>query len=305
VVLRTFSPEGQRAFGCSIDPRAANLKATKDYLQSVTGPLAPGAMTSWLKQIEQRMGMQDIRVYGVPANSRVARVIVDADYRMKLIGVGKLKTNVGIPNIFDLMASSKTADPLPLNAYRWWLTMKYDSVLHNASKNVYEIRGSSVLVKSEDQMISDAGKQVQTGQLSPANRKFAENFTNNYGALAKQDLVFADLQNVFDLGMVAALVQREHLADKIGWNPGVFAASGDYKPHAWNAPTAVQTVMSHRVQKGTDILVQAAGGVRVDLWETISKQDLIRASDNVQPLDQSGKAPESLPAGRWWWNGAE
>lgn len=305
VLLRTFSPAGNRVFGCSIDPRAANLKATKEYLASINGPLAPGALGGWLKQIEQRMGQQDIRIYGVPNNSRVARVIVDADYRMKLIGVGKMSGGKGIPSIFDLMAKSKNDDQLPLNAYRWWLTMKYDAVLHNEARNVYEIQGSSVLVKSEDQMISDAGKQVQSGKSSGVNRQFAENFTKNYNSLAKQDLVFADLQNIFDLGMVAALCHREHLADKIGWNLGAFGNEGVYQPQAWTAPTTVKTVMAHRVTGGTNILVQAAGGVQANLLENIRNENLVRASADVKPLDREGSAPANLPTGRWWWNGAE
>jgi len=305
VLLRTFSPVGNRVFGCSIDPRAANLKATKEYLASINGPLAPGAMGGWLKQIEQRMGLQDIRIYGVPNNSRVARVIVDADYRMKLIGVGKMSGGKGIPSIFDLMAKSKSDDQLPLNAYRWWLTMKYDAVLHNESKNVYEIQGSSVLVKSEDQMISDVGKQVQSGKSSGVNREFAENFTKNYDSLAKQDLVFADLQNIFDLGMVAALCHREHLADKIGWNLGAFGNEGVYQPQVWTAPTTVKTVMAHRVTGGTNILVQAAGGVQANLLESIRNENLVRASADVKPLDREGSAPANLPTGRWWWNGSE
>lgn len=304
-LLRTFGPAGNRTFGCSIDPRAENLKATKDFVTASNRPLAPGALPGWLQQIEKRMGLQDIRIYGVPNNSRVARVIVDADYRMKLIGVGKMQAGPGIPSIFDLMARTKSDDKLPLNAYRWWLTMKYDAVLHNESKNVFEILGSSVLVKSEDQMISDAGKQVQAGKTSGANRQFAENFTKNYGSLAKQDLVFADLQNVFDLGMVAALCHTEHLADKIGWDLGAFRSGGEYAPQAWPAPTTVQTVLAHRVQNGTNILVQAAGGVQGNLVDSIKGQTLVRESADVKPLDQEGTAPAKLPAGRWWWNASK
>lgn len=306
VLMRTFGPAGNRTFGCSIDPREANLKSTKEYLASTRNtPLTPGALDTWLRQIEQRMGLQDIRIYGVPANSRVAHVIVDADYRMKLIGVGKMSGGKGIPNIFDLMAKSKQDQQLPLNAYRWWLTMKYDAVLHNEARNVYEIQGSSVLVKSEDQMISDSGKQVQSGKVSNVNRQFAENFTKNYSTLAKQDLVFADLQNIFDLGMVAALCHREHLADKIGWNLGAFADAGNYQPRSWKAPTTVKTVMAHRVSDRTDILVQAAGGVQANVLQEIRNENLVRPSADVKSLDRDGAAPASLPAGRWWWNGAE
>ncbi|MFO1023395.1 MAG: DUF1598 domain-containing protein [Planctomycetales bacterium] len=167
-VLRTFGPGGKGVFGCSIDPRPAHLKATKEYIDqsAARGPLAPNAVPGWMRQIEDRMGLQDIVIYGVPADSRVARVIIDADYRMKLIGIGKLNTGAGIPSVFDLMASQKDKDKLPLNALRWWLTMNYSSVLHSGDKNVYEMKGSSVLVKSEDQMVTATGDRIHTGKAS-------------------------------------------------------------------------------------------------------------------------------------------
>ncbi len=305
VLLRTFGPGGERVFGCSIDPRAANLKSTKEYLASIKGPLAPGALGGWLQQIENRMGLQDIRIYGVPAESRIARTIVDADYRMKLIGIGKLAGVKQIPSIFELMAKSREKEELPLNAYRWWLTMKYDAILHNEAKNVYEIQGSSVLVKSEDQMISENGKQVQSGKVSGVNRQFAENFTTHYRELAAQDPVFADLQNIFDLGMVAALCHREHLAEKIGWNLGEFGSAGNYKTKSWPAPRTVKTVMAHRVSGGTNILVQAAGGVQADLLGAMKSEDLVRSSADVRSLDLEAAVPADQPAARWWWNGVE
>ena len=54
-----------------------------------------GALTSrqtkgWVKSLQRNLGMQDVRIEGVPADSRIARVIFDADYRMKLIGIGKM-----------------------------------------------------------------------------------------------------------------------------------------------------------------------------------------------------------------------
>lgn len=302
VLLRTFGTAENHAFGCSIDPRPENLLATKQYLSSIKGPLPPGAMTGWLQQIEKHMGLQDIRIYGVPSSSRVANVMVTADYRMKLIGIGKMSAGPSIPDIFKLMAKSKDQEQLPLQAFRWWLTMKYDAVLHNESRNVYEIKGSSVLVKSEDQMISSSGKQLQAGNANGANRLFAENFSNHYEELARRDTVFADLQNIFDLGMVAAICRREHLADKIGWDFGEFAASGRYQPQALRAPTSVKTVMSHRVSGGKNILVQAAGGVQVNLLRAIREENLIQSSTLVKSLDTEGAAPADQPEGRWWWN---
>jgi len=266
--------------------------------------LAPTAVTGWLKQIEDRMGLQDIVIYGVPADSRVGRVMVDADYRMKLIGIGKLNSQVGIPSVFDLLASQKSAEKMPLNALRWWLTMNYSSIVHSADKHVFELQGSSVLVKSEDQMISSSGAQVGTGKASAVNQRFAELFTQRYAELAKRDLAFADLQNVFDLGMIAAVLRSEHLAEKVGWNMGVFAVGGAYQPAHWQTPRVVKSVLNHRSDGNSELVVQVAGGVRADLLAVLGDHDKVRGSDAVKPLDREGKKPQGLPAGRWWWDAA-
>ena len=48
-------------------------------------------------------------------DSRAARVIVEADYRMKLIGIGKLEPVAGIPDYFDLLAQ---------NPHTYWPVLK-------------------------------------------------------------------------------------------------------------------------------------------------------------------------------------
>lgn len=301
-VLRTFSPNGERIFGCSINPRKEGMKAVKEYVDASqkAGPLAPGGMKNFLGDIQQRMGQQDVQMYGVPENSRVARILLAADYRMKLIGIGKLEGGQDIPSIFELLPKFTKHEPLPLDALRWWLTMKYDAVLHSPDRQVYEIRGSSVLVQSEDQIVQKDGTRLQTGKASPVNQMFAKNFTEHYAELAKQDLVFAELQNVFDLGMVAALLQTEHLAQRANWNLGSFADNGGYKPKTVPAAKTVESVINHRVYRGNDIVVQVAGGVRGDVLTLARQPELHREAAELQDVPKT--KPSKLPAGRWWWD---
>ena len=305
-VLRTFSKSGEKIFGCSINPRKEGLKAVKDYVTASqkAGPLAAGGTKSFLSDIQQRMGPQDVEFYGVPANSRVARILLAADYRMKLIGIGKLEGGPEIPSIFELLPKFTQHEALPLDALRWWLTMKYESILHSPDRQVYEICGSSVRVMSEDQFVQADGTRIQTGKASPVNQLFAKNFTDHYAELAKQDLVFAELQNVFDLGMVAALLQTEHLAQRAQWNFGSFAENGAYKPKTVAPAKTVESVINHRVYRGNDIVVQVAGGVRADLLSVARQAELHREAAELQALPAQAK-PGKLPVGRWWWDAAK
>lgn len=303
-VLRTFSDQGEEIFGCSFDPRAEGLARVKEFVakSNARGPLRAGAgVRNWTKQLKDQLGVQDITLYGVPDTSRVARVLIEADYRMKMIGIGKMDAGDNIPSYFDLLAKHNNNAPQKLEALRWWLTMKYDSVMHNTQRTAYQVVGSSVLCQSENQIVTKDGERLQTGKAEELNREFAANFTKHYQELAQQDLVYADLQNIFDLAMVAALMRNEQLAQRAGWEMNAFAANGAYRPAELEPAHTVETVVNHRVYNGKDVVVQVAGGVRVDTRSVVKNKNNLKVSDKVGTLSTQSKAP-ALPVGRWWWD---
>jgi hypothetical protein len=299
-VLRTFSDGGEGIFGCSINPRQAGLRDLKQYVEQSQsrGPISSRAVRSWVNQLQRKLGLQDVEIYGVPANSRVARVIVEADFRMKLIGIGKLDGGAEIPNYFDLMTSQQVKDVSSLDALRWWLSLKCEQVLKSENGQAFEIQNSAVLCQSENQFVNADGERIQTGQAEETNRQFAANFTEHFDTLALRDPVFADLRNVFDLALVAALIQRERLADQAGWDYGVFANNGPFQPAFHETPLVVDTVVNHRVYNNSNIVVQVAGGVRVDARSLVAEPQLSPRLGQVAQNSQSGE----LPAGRWWWD---
>ena len=295
-VLRTFSPGARQMFGCSIDPRPEGLQAVQQFVtdSQKAGPLPAGGAKSWAAKIGDKLGRQDITIYGVPSNSHVARVILEADYKMKLIGIGKLEGGSQVPDYFELTQQHPEFATSNIEALRWWLSMKYEAVLHSPDRTAFEIAGSSVQCKSENQHLQANGQRVQTGKSEPLNEMFAQNFTDNYNALAAQEPVFADLKSVFDLALVAALIEREDLDGKSHWNRGAFAVHGAYKTASYNVPTQVDTVVNHRVYKGKDIVVQVAGGVRADVASVVSDESLQKES--------TAATKPALPEGRWWWD---
>ncbi|WP_417385950.1 DUF1598 domain-containing protein [Gimesia sp.] len=303
-ILRTFSDQGENIFGCSFDPRAEGLARVNEFVtqSNARGPLSAGAgVRNYTRQLKEKLGVQDITLYGVPDTSRVARVLIEADYRMKLIGIGKMDAGKNIPSYFDLLAQESNASGLNLEALRWWLTMKYDSVLHNPQRTAYQVVGSSVLCQSENQIVTKEGERLRTGKAEKLNREFAANFTKHYQELAQQDLVYADLQNIFDLALVAALMRNEQLANRAGWEMNAFASNGAYRPAEFEAAHTVDTVVNHRVYNGKDVVVQVAGGVRVDTNSVVKNQQNLKVSPEVGAVSAQSKAP-ALPAGRWWWD---
>ena len=302
-VLRTFSNDGSRIFGCSIDPQQANVKAVQEYAAAsqASGPLTPAATRRWAKKIGEVLGMQDISVYGVDGDSRVASVLVEADYRMKLIGIGELNAGSEIPDYFTLLKKQPQYISGSMDALRWWMTMQYESVMHSDDLNSFQVRGSAVQCQSENEFLTAKGERQSTGKSEPLNRQFAKNFTDHYQQLAASDPIFADLQGIFDLALVAALIDKHHLDHKVNWNRGVFAADGAYQPATYATPKQTESVVNYRVYNGKDIVLQVAGGVRADLMSVANSAEINQTSPRLQSTADQAKAND-IPENRWWWD---
>ena len=302
-VLRTFDDGGMRMFGCSIDPKPENIKAVQEYAAAsqAKGALSPAGVRRWAKNIGQILGLQDISVYGVSADSRVARVLVEADYRMKLIGIGELEAGSDIPDYFTLLKRNPQFINGGLDALRWWMTMKYESIMHSADHDAFQLRGSGVKCQSENQFLTANGQRKNTGKSEPINRQFAENFTQHYAALAESDPIFADLQGIFDLALVAALIDRNQLDWKADWDRGVFDIDGDYQPATYTVPRQTESVVNHRVFNGKDVVLQVAGGVNANLLAVVKNSEINEQSPHLEGTAEEAKA-QDVPANRWWWD---
>ncbi|VAX37716.1 hypothetical protein MNBD_PLANCTO02-1591 [hydrothermal vent metagenome] len=300
-VLRTFSKGGNGAFQCLIVPREENMKKVQEYSNRSQGTLgSSSSIRNFAKQIEKRLGEQDVVYNGIPRNSRVARVILDADYKMKLIGINRLEKG-GIRSYFDLLPKEQQKNGPSNSALRWWLTMKYDAVLHSDDHNVFEIQGASVLCQSENEFITKEGKRIHTGKAEPTNRAFASGFTSRYAKLASEETCFADMQNIFDLSLVAALLNRERVEGRFRWNSGVFAKGKGYRPMTYASVQTVPSAVNFRIYNGRDIVVQAAGGVKGDLNTVLENPKIFKQAPRLGNMSTTAKAPQ-LPEGRWWWD---
>ncbi len=297
---RTFSSGGAGFFMCSIDPKPEQVKAVKN-LVAKSGTLSAQNVGAFTKTAEETLGLQNVIVHGVPADSRVASVIVDADYQMKLIGIGKRDGAGGMKSYFDLVSRSERRGSA-MDALRWWMTVGYDAIYVDPSQQAFEFSGRSIRCLSENQVVQNDGSRLATGKAEKANAEFARLFTENLPKLADQEMLFADLQNVFDLALVSALVQSHGIGHQVGWHSEVFGVDGSYQPSNADVPSELLTAANFRTYRGGDIVVQVAGGVRGDLKSIVQNPETFEISPEV-----AKKAATANPigqSGRWWWDAA-
>ncbi len=300
VVLRNAMTRDGR-FGCSITPRQENLVATQKFLEASAGKaIKPHQRDKWLEELRSTVGKQNIEVFGIDPRTRTARIIVEADYRMKLIGMG---LEEGVLGVTSYLASLKPGmEDRPMTVLRWWFTLNYDALRTTASHDAYELHGQGVKVLSENEMLNELGERIHTGKSDEPTAEFAHSFTKHFPELAKKYPIYAELQNIFDLALVAALVRNENLAELLDWRMPYFGPQGQYQPTLGHAPTQVDTVVNDRVMSRTKFVAGVSGGVTVQAREFVTP-------DNIQ-LDEYGglkaargnSTPKDLPADAWWWD---
>lgn len=297
---RTFSSGGQGFFMCSIDPKQEQVKAVQE-LVAKHGDLSAKNVGAFTKKAEDTLGLQNVIVQGIPQDSRIASVIVDADYQMKLIGIGKREGAAGMKSYFDLISREERRGS-SMDALRWWMTVGYDAIYVAPNQQAFEFSGRAIRCLSENQIVKPDGTHASTGKAEKANAEFARLFTENLPQLADQEMVFADLQNIFDLALVSALVQSQGIGHQAGWHSEIFAADGSYKPTDVDVPDELMTAANFRTYRGGDIVVQVAGGVRGDLKSIVQNPETFEVSAEV--AKKAALANPIGQSGRWWWDAA-
>ena len=113
--------------------------------------------------------------------------MVEADYRMKLVGMGLEQGVPGVESYLDLdQAPARARSPPPMGVLRWWFTLNYDAILAAGDRQAFAIRGQGVKVQSENEQLTAEGKRIHTGQSEELNRQFARSFTEHFDELCRE-----------------------------------------------------------------------------------------------------------------------
>jgi hypothetical protein len=305
VLLRYMTNSRDMTFRCLITPRKEGLARVKAWQEnSAKHPIqgTPAGRKAWLEQLRGQLGLQDIEVCGLDPHTRAARIIVEADYRMKLVAMG---LENGVPGVQSYLASIKLrpGESAPaMSVLRWWFVLNYDAVRASRDHTAFEIRGQGVKVESENERLTAEGGQVHTGQSDELTSKFARSFTENFEALSDKYPIYGELRNVCDVALVASLVREEDMAGKVGWHMTCFGNPAAYRVELGPAPKTVQSVANYRVVNQKTIIAGVSGGVRVDPHRLVTQQAVQVDSDPRLSGQRSAVVRPGLPSDAWWWD---
>ena len=104
---------------------------------------------------------------------------------------------------------------------------------------------------------------------------------------------------MFDLAFALSLIQRENLAEKVGWQPTLFFNDGRLPLPAVRVPREVDTVINHRVLKGRHVVAGVSGGVWLDAGQSLEVR-IAEQPAEVQPDLPVTEADQAKQP--WWWD---
>ena len=291
VALRSIEAQKRTPISCSIDPSSDGLKKLQALYKQVR-TIDNDDPSELMTAVESTLGPQAITVTGVPETSHFARVLVAGDYRMKRLAMAfEASPIAGLPDFLHMIKTSGKAPKTMLP--RWWLAPAYDALLSAPDGLAWELRKAGVKAMTEEEVLNAAGERQRTGQASPLAKKWADNMTNHYDELSLKEVIFGQLRNCMDLAVVAALVSKENLTEKCSWSMPLLL-SPELAVEEYNAPHQVDSAAS-AVQKGTNWIISASGGVQIDPFQPLDKP-------TVSPALGELRAKAAAPGKSWWWN---
>ena len=286
---------------CSIDPTEEGNAALRRFLQSVGTTFAAGQQQATVPRIVEglrsSLGMQNVTITGVSSKSHFAQVLVEADYRMKLIGIGLEQPPVRITTIIDRLNPSQVSR----NAlFRFYFVPDYNCVRVSEDGLAMELVGDGVKLLSEDEMIAEGGKRVGTGRTNPASQAFVTSFTQRYPVLAERSPVYAELRNLIDLAVAAAYIHNKDFYGKAGWTMSVFGNEQSFPTEMYNAPKQVEPIVNV-VWRGGKLTTPIGGGVRLEADMALKSENILADEDAKVAKVRDGVKLKLAP-GQWWWD---
>jgi hypothetical protein len=295
VALRVYAPstEAVGSIAVSIEPTQEGIKRMNQFNDQFRGradQINPAVLTG----MKQALGYQNVIIKGVPRETNFARVLVEADYRMKLIGLGLQNTVIPFTPWIVRTQAGANANALQ----RWYFEADYSSVVTNEDRTALQLKGQGTKLTSEKEYLAKNGTRTRgAGSGDSASVGFAKEFTQKFEALGEVMPVFSQMRNLFDMSIVAAFMHQNDFYGKANWDLGVFADEEKLSTKVNNGISQVEPAVNAMWKEGT--LITPIGGVHISSRKLASDPQVDNSLD-----DSAGKlsAPSDLRDDQWWWD---
>ncbi|MBL8891963.1 MAG: DUF1598 domain-containing protein [Planctomycetaceae bacterium] len=276
---------GRSILGCSIDPKPGQFQKAAELA---------GKWNLTVPQVRDRfltaVGPQDTAVFGVPAWSHSAHVLLTADYHIKLLAMGSIPAGPQLPSFLERCE----ADDPPSEIIRWWFTLADPEIQESEDSNLFTIRGPVMELKTEAKFVAgQRGGEQAAPPRSLAAESFVADFNRQLPQLRRLFPVYGQLENLFQWAVVAQVIHGRSLPARIGWQPSFLVGQREgnsrYAMQRFPEIREVELVVNHRTlplkrvaggpaQK--QVIVAISGGVEVNAtWDQVQSVMKSRSLD--------------------------
>ncbi len=300
VALRAYAPGGKNVgvIGCSIDPTKEGLANMQTFLQGIGARATPNDTQMIVAGLHKSLGLQDVTVNGVPTTTHFAQVMVEADYRMKLMGIGLETPPVKMTTYIEKATPSSVSK----NALqRWYFVPDYKCVKVSNDQTAMELVGDGVKLVAALEQVSADGVRSNATNIDAASKAFVDSFTSQYGKLAAVSPVYAQLRNCIDLAVAAAHIKQQGYAAKAGWDMSTFRDEKVLPVETLSTPKKVETAVNS-VWKGNHLMTPVGGGVHIEPDQALKSSNLVENNDDKVGQAHDKIKLDNVAKGQWWWD---
>lgn len=279
--------------GCSFDPDPTRLVAARRILDAGK---APGSVQEGLgifRKMAEELGNWNVSVMGVPEDCRTALAMVEADYVLKRLTLGV--DDPPVRGFRSQLASMKPGEDI---LRRWWFAAAANGIETNEEQTLYRLTGPRIQLFGQDELVDENGQRTGAAVNLKSSYEYAEHFSNRVDALAEKVSALAELQNIFDLMVVGAVVRKAQ-REGISLDIETLLDEQSLPLNRYSVPKEVPSLANARMQGRSLLVGLVGGGVRIEPRNLISTARRVEDPASFAPLENYPIPPEKTA---WYWN---
>ncbi len=298
--LRAFKPGeiNKGVISVSIDPTPEGLQRMQQFLASVRGNVTPRDTEPIARGLKQNLGLQTVSIKGIPTATHFARVLVEADYRMKLVGIGLEQLPV------KMMSYTARTNPSGGGSgamERWFFQPNYDGISISEDGLAMKINERGVQLVGANERVTANGERVAGGRGNRASQAFCADFTRLYPEIARRVRIYGELRQLIDVSIAAAYIQDQDFYGQADWNMPVLGVESAYAVETHTTPAQVETAVN-AIWRGSTLVTPLGGGVHMQPRLALNSDQRVIDSAGENAKAKQAAGPANLADGQWWWD---
>jgi hypothetical protein len=299
--LRAYPPGGDNrteVIGVSIDPTKEGLAKMAKFFNDAARGFNPSQTERLVMGLKENLGLQNVTINGISPSTHFAHVLVEADYRMKLIGIGLENPPA---KITSYVAKARPGAVSNNALQRWYFQPNYECVRVTDDHLAMQLVGEGVKLSGQSEVVGADGSRGAGGASNPASEAFTSSFTEQYPALAARVPVYAQLRNLIDLSIAAAFIQEQDYYGKADWKASVLMDESKVTVEVYEAPTQVESAVN-AIWKGNKLMTPIGGGVSIRPNVALQQENLLKDEEGQLNAARDQVKVEGLAENQWWWD---